>query len=79
MNIDDHPDYHVWSKLSRLEAIVLGMKISKAIDADDLVGACRLAGITDEMSNWMTIEQIGEAMRVRLAVIAQRAGVELPQ
>jgi hypothetical protein len=62
-------------KMTRLQAFDILHKYDEAFSSGEFRKACHLVGITDEMAEDMTHQEILQAMAVRLADIARAAGI----
>lgn len=63
--------------LSRLEAMDVLGQLGVAITEGRLGSAVRLAGISDDLAEEMTMDDLTDALQVRMATIARRAGIVL--
>lgn len=62
-------------EMSRLQAIDIMFKYNTAAERDDFIGMCLLTGLTEEMVESMSLEEVLQTMSVRLADIARLAGM----
>lgn len=67
------------SDLTRWEALDLCMAITDAINANRIGTVVMLSGLSDELAEGLTIEEIMQCVNIRLISIAQRAGLEMGQ
>lgn len=65
-------------KLSRWDAMDLASDISRALQAQHFGTACQLAGLTEDVADGLTFEELGEVLNVRLVAILGRAGIVNP-
>lgn len=68
MNIDE---------LTRWRAMDLASDITKALNEQHYGTACQLAGMTEEMVDGLTFEELGQVLTVRLVAIMARAGIKV--
>jgi hypothetical protein len=64
-------------KLSRWQAMDLASDITHALKAEHYGTACQLAGMTEELVDDLTFEELGQVLNVRLTAILARAGIKI--
>ena len=69
---------NAFAHLDRFQAIDLLMEVMSAISSERWGTAARLLGLPLEVAEDMTIDDLGNAMRVRSADLARRAGITQP-
>lgn len=65
----------IQKKVSKLQALDIIHKYDDAFDKGEFRICCHLVGITDEMAESMTHQEILEAMIVRLSDLCRIAGI----
>lgn len=70
------PEPTIISTISRLDAIELCLKISRAMGEERWADMYRLAGITDQIAEDLTSEELNQTFAVRIQALTNRAGMK---